>query len=150
MCKQDIQKCWDECSAWQIAGTEDSLQIFSGRQKLCDQPHSSMFSSLLDTQYLPPPGVWFSAKSAYSEMPPSFCVVGQLQAFLVAPQQKAQIAKTNHNNSPLNLLPLLVVSSVAQKMPKWDTSVIFSIKDYVPLSNRKEWLTNLPCSKTRK
>jgi len=62
-----------------------------------------MFSSLLHTQSLPLPGVWFYAKSAYSEMPPSSYVVGQLQAFLVAPQQKAQIAKINNNNSLLDL-----------------------------------------------
>lgn len=137
MCKQDIQRCWNECSAWQIAGTEDSLQIFSGWQKLCDQPHLSMFSSLLHTQYLPLPGVWFSVKSAYSEMPPSFCVVGQLQASLVAPQQKAQIAKINNKNSLLDLLPWLFASSVTQEMPKWDTPLIFLNKNCVPPSNRK-------------
>lgn len=94
------------------------MQIFSGWQKLCDQLHLCMFSSLLHTQYLPLPGVCFFAKSAYSEMPPSFYVVGQLQAFLVAPQQKAQIAKTNNNNSLMDLTPLLFAPSVAQEMPK--------------------------------
>lgn len=87
-CKQRNQ-----CSAWQIAGAEDSSQISSAWQKLCDQPLLSMFSFLLHTQYLPLRGVWFSARSACWEMPPSFCVAGQLQAFLVSPQQKAQIAE---------------------------------------------------------
>lgn len=70
-------------------------------------------------------------------MPPSFYVVGQLRAFLVAPQQKAQIAKINNNNSLLDLTPLLSAFSVAQEMPKWDTPVIFLIKNRTSLSNRK-------------
>lgn len=46
MCKQDIQRCWNGCWTWQIAGREDSLQIFSGWYKLGGQPHLSMFSLL--------------------------------------------------------------------------------------------------------
>lgn len=95
-----------------------ACKSFLDGKNFCDQPHLWLFSSLLHTQYLPLPGVCFFAKSAYSEMPPSFYVVGQLQAFLVALQRKAQIAKMNSNNSLLDLTPLFFASSAAQEILK--------------------------------
>lgn len=53
-------------------------------------------------------------------MPPSSYVAGQLQVFLVAPQRKAQIAKTKSKSNLLDLTPVLLASSVAQEVPKWD------------------------------
>lgn len=69
-------------------------------------------------------------------MPPSFCVAEQLQAFLVAPQQKAQTAKINNSNRLLNLMLMFFASTVAKEMPNWSTLEIFLIKNCVPWSNR--------------
>lgn len=112
-------------------------QLLSSLTSLsCHPPHLSIFSSLFPTQFLPLPGVWFSAKSAYSEMPPSFCVVEQLQAFLVAPQRKAQTAKIKNSNSLLNVMSMCFASTVAKEMPNWSTLGIFLTKNCVPQSNR--------------
>lgn len=62
-------------------------------------------------------------------MPPSFCAAGQLQAFLVAPQQKAQIAEKTI--TAFWTSTLLSASSAAQEVPKWDTPMIFLIKNCV-------------------
>lgn len=134
-------------SARQIAGAEDSLQVFPGWQKLCDQPLLSMFSSFLHTQYLPPPGVWFFAKSACWEMPPSFCVAGQLQAFLASPQQKAQIAEKTVTGFWSSQHCFLLL----QKLRKYQsrTYLWYFLSRTVP-HYPKEWLTDLPHTKIRK
>lgn len=49
--------------------------------------------SLLPTQILPLPKVWFSARFAFLEMPLSFGAAGQLRVSLDAPQKKALIAE---------------------------------------------------------
>lgn len=73
-------------------------------------------------------------------MPPSFCVAGQLQAFLVAPQQKAQIAE---KTVTAFWTKLLSASSEALEISKWDTPMIFFIKNCVPLSKRITYLFTL-------
>lgn len=99
MCKQDVQRCWNERPAWQIASTEGSLKNLFWIAKILVINHIYQCFFSLHTWCLPLPRVCFFARSAYSEMLPSFCAVGQLQAFLVAPLQKAQTAKINSNKA---------------------------------------------------
>lgn len=95
--------CFPDCKHTAQNSCKTHPQLLSSLTSLSfSPPHLTVSPSLFPTQFLPLPGVWFSAKSAYSEMPPSFCVVEQLQAFLDAPQQKAQTAKIKNSKSLLN------------------------------------------------